>query len=202
MGDAGEREAATIEDAGYALGEPLGEGRFSQVVEAIHTASGERFAAKVVDWLAEHDGDEAFEAMQVEVEALRRCTVDGGHAHVVRLHEVVHTPDASFLIMEPLSGGELFDHIVQEGHFCEGRARRCALELLLAVEHCHSRGVVHRDLKPENLLFASGAPGAALKVSLEPATPQCEPRTCYPTVCEPRTCYPTVCEPRTCYPTV
>ena len=193
MGDAGEREAATIEDAGYALGEPLGEGRFSQVVEAIHTASGERFAAKVVDWLAEHDGDEAFEAMQVEVEALRRCTVDGGHAHVVRLHEVVHTPDASFLIMEPLSGGELFDHIVQEGHFCEGRARRCALELLLAVEHCHSRGVVHRDLKPENLLFASGAPGAALKV---------RPRTCYPTVCEPRTCFPTVCEPRTCYPTV
>ena len=51
-----------------------------------------------------------------------------------------------------MTGGELFDEIVEKGHLEEAQARMYFHQLVDAVSYCHSKGVSHRDLKPENLL--------------------------------------------------
>ena len=51
-----------------------------------------------------------------------------------------------------MSGGELFDKIVQEQRFTEEQARFYFRQLCEGVKYCHDQGICHRDLKPENLL--------------------------------------------------
>ncbi len=58
-----------------------------------------------------------------------------------------------FIVLELITGGELFDKIVAEGRFDEPTARFYFRQLLKGVKYCHGQGVCHRDLKPENLLL-------------------------------------------------
>lgn len=57
------------------------------------------------------------------------------------------------MIMEYVSGGELFDYIVKHGKLQEHEARRFFQQIISGVDYCHRHMVVHRDLKPENLLL-------------------------------------------------
>ena len=52
-----------------------------------------------------------------------------------------------------MSGGELFDRIVQKEYYTEQEARDVCRILFGALKYCHDRRVAHRDLKPENLLL-------------------------------------------------
>ena len=58
-----------------------------------------------------------------------------------------------FIVLELVTGGELFDKIVAEGKLSEGTARAYFRQLLKGLKYCHTQGVCHRDLKPENLLL-------------------------------------------------
>lgn len=57
------------------------------------------------------------------------------------------------MIMEYVSGGELFDYIVKRGKLHEHEARRFFQQIISGVDYCHRHMIVHRDLKPENLLL-------------------------------------------------
>ncbi|KAL4601003.1 hypothetical protein ACB092_11G240500 [Castanea dentata] len=54
-----------------------------------------------------------------------------------------------------MMGGELFDRIIQLGHFSERKAAQLTRTVVGVIEACHSLGVMHRDLKPENFLFVN-----------------------------------------------
>jgi len=60
-----------------------------------------------------------------------------------------------YLILEYLSGGELFIHLEREGIFMEDAAAFYLSEIAVALEHLHRNGIVYRDLKPENILLDS-----------------------------------------------
>jgi len=73
-------------------------------------------------------------------------------------------PDV-FIIMEVMSGGELFDRIVEKECYNEAEARKAFKDMLMAIKYLHEKGIVHRDLKPENLLYASKEDDAVLKLA-------------------------------------
>jgi len=75
------------------------------------------------------------------------------HVHVVSLKEVLASRTKIFIVLELVTGGELFDKIVAEGKFNETTARKYFQQLVAGTSYCHSQGVCHRDLKPENLLL-------------------------------------------------
>ncbi|XP_064589104.1 calcium/calmodulin-dependent protein kinase type 1G isoform X2 [Zonotrichia leucophrys gambelii] len=52
-----------------------------------------------------------------------------------------------------VSGGELFDRILERGVYTEKDASLVIHQVLTAVKYLHENGIVHRDLKPENLLY-------------------------------------------------
>jgi serine/threonine protein kinase len=74
---------------------------------------------------------------------------------VVRLHEVLASRKKIFIILEFITGGELFDKIIRHGRLGEADARKYFQQLIDGVDFFHSKGVYHRDLKPENLLLDS-----------------------------------------------
>ena len=55
------------------------------------------------------------------------------HPHVVKLHRVVETEDALYLVMERLHGGELFDRLAEKGQYPEEKAREVTRRLLDAL---------------------------------------------------------------------
>ncbi|KAM3723283.1 Ribosomal protein S6 kinase beta [Dirofilaria immitis] len=60
-----------------------------------------------------------------------------------------------YLILEYLSGGELFMHLEREGLFMEDTAAFYLSEIVCSLEHLHRQGIIYRDLKPENILLDS-----------------------------------------------
>ncbi|KAK9756222.1 hypothetical protein RND81_01G082000 [Saponaria officinalis] len=68
---------------------------------------------------------------------------------------VIASRSKIYIILEYITGGELFDKILHHGRLSEVEARRYFQQLIDGVECCHNKGVYHRDLKPENLLLDS-----------------------------------------------
>lgn len=64
-----------------------------------------------------------------------------------------------------VTGGELFDRIVEKGSYTEIDAAHLIRQVLEAVDYMHEQGVVHRDLKPENLLYYSQDEDSKIMIS-------------------------------------
>lgn len=75
------------------------------------------------------------------------------HPFIVTLIYAFQTENKLYLILDFASGGELFTYMEKEGMFLEDVAKFYLAELVLAIEHVHSLGVIYRDLKPENILL-------------------------------------------------
>jgi len=75
------------------------------------------------------------------------------HPFIVDLLYAFQTKGKLYLILEYLSGGELFMHLEREGIFLEDTACFYVAEITLALEHLHRQGIIYRDLKPENILL-------------------------------------------------
>lgn len=86
-----------------------------------------------------------------------------GHRHVVQIKGAYEDPLYVHIVMELCAGGELFDRIIQRGHYSERKAAELTKVIVGVVEACHSLGVMHRDLKPENFLLVNKDDDLSLK---------------------------------------
>eukprot|EP00463_Aulacantha_scolymantha_P001302 TRINITY_DN1935_c1_g1_i1.p1 TRINITY_DN1935_c1_g1~~TRINITY_DN1935_c1_g1_i1.p1 ORF type:complete len:282 (+),score=20.79 TRINITY_DN1935_c1_g1_i1:297-1142(+) len=90
-------------------------------------------------------------ALMDEVEILKRLN----HKNIIKIFDVYETSEELFLVLELVTGGDLFDRIVSLNGkgYPEDRARFIFQQMLEALDYLHRNGVVHRDLKPENILL-------------------------------------------------
>ncbi|XP_064389365.1 5'-AMP-activated protein kinase catalytic subunit alpha-2-like [Halichondria panicea] len=134
----------------YVLGDTLGHGSFGKVKKAKHELTEHEVAVKILNRQKIKSLDVA-EKVRREIQILKLFR----HPHIIKLYEVISTPSDIFMIMEFVSGGELFDYIVKNGKSSERESRRVFQQIISGVDYCHRHKVVHRDLKPENLLLDS-----------------------------------------------
>lgn len=75
------------------------------------------------------------------------------HKNIVELYHAFVEGKQLIMIMELARGGELMEYVQKKGKLDEIEARKILLQIVNAIQYCHSSGVVHRDLKLENILF-------------------------------------------------
>ncbi|KAH8053693.1 serine/threonine kinase [Aureococcus anophagefferens] len=132
----------------YEIGRTLGEGTFGKVKHAVNVETQEAVAIKVLD--KERIQKQSMGSqIKKEISIMKQLE----HANVVKLNEVLASRTKIFIVLELVTGGELFDRIVTSGKLNEHDARFYFKQLVGGVAYCHSQGVAHRDLKPENLLL-------------------------------------------------
>jgi len=131
----------------YDVIKTLGEGSFGKVKLAVHRASQQKVALKIINRkkLQTRDMTGRIEREIQYLQLLR-------HPHIIKLYTVITGSNEIIMVLE-YAGGELFDYIVNHGRMPEDKARRFFQQIVCAVEYCHRHKIVHRDLKPENLLL-------------------------------------------------
>ncbi|XP_022633214.1 CBL-interacting serine/threonine-protein kinase 3 isoform X2 [Vigna radiata var. radiata] len=156
----------------YEVGRTIGEGTFAKVKFARNSETGEPVALKIID---KEKVLKYMQAEQIQREIATMKLIK--HPNVVQLYEINFDSNVAdgksdqlcyelnllayvmgsktkiYIILEFVTGGELFHKILNSGRMSEKEARRYFQQLINAVDYCHSRGVYHRDLKLENLLL-------------------------------------------------
>ncbi|CAH1404073.1 unnamed protein product [Nezara viridula] len=126
-----------------------GYGKVFQVKKLTGKDSGTIFAMKVLKKasIVRNQKDTA------HTKAERNILEAVKHPFIVDLMYAFQTEGKLYLILEYLSGGELFMHLEREGIFLEDTACFYLSEIILALDHLHRQGIIYRDLKPENILL-------------------------------------------------
>ncbi|KAG0364780.1 kinase-like domain-containing protein [Gamsiella multidivaricata] len=127
----------------------IGRGAYGKVYLVRHICTNALYAMKVLKKasIIVHAKDtECTMSERKILEAIR-------HPFIVKLHYAFQTDHRLYLILEYASGGELFTHLATERMFSEEITAFYAAQLVLALEHLHSLGIIYRDLKPENIML-------------------------------------------------
>jgi len=144
----------------YILGRKLGSGQFSKVREGLKGSN--KYAVK---YLAK-TGDNALTNTCLDL-VINEVNVMSNldHPNIVKLHEysdkgVINKANGKnipvlYLVLDLITGGELFDYVAIGGKFSEKIARHYFKQLITALEFIHNKGYAHRDIKAENLLLDS-----------------------------------------------
>ncbi|XP_061543038.1 calcium/calmodulin-dependent protein kinase type 1D-like isoform X2 [Phycodurus eques] len=134
----------------------MGSGSFSEVFMVREKKTGKLFALKCLK--KKHL---THSNLENEINVLKRIK----HDNVIGLEDFYESQTHYYLVMQLVSGGELFDRILDKGVFTEKDASMVIKQVLEAVGYLHENSIVHRDLKPENLLYYSADENAKIMVS-------------------------------------
>ncbi|XP_054666257.1 5'-AMP-activated protein kinase catalytic subunit alpha-1 isoform X4 [Grus americana] len=146
--DKQKHEHGRVKIGHYILGDTLGVGTFGKVKVGKHELTGHKVAVKILNRQKIRSLD-VVGKIRREIQNLKLFR----HPHIIKLYQVISTPTDIFMVMEYVSGGELFDYICKNGRLDEKESRRLFQQILSGVDYCHRHMVVHRDLKPENVLL-------------------------------------------------
>uniref|UniRef100_W5KT95 Si:dkey-16p21.7 n=1 Tax=Astyanax mexicanus TaxID=7994 RepID=W5KT95_ASTMX len=131
----------------YRLEKTLGKGQTGLVKLGVHCITGQKVAIKIVN--REKLSESVLMKVEREIAILKLIE----HPHVLKLHDVYENNKYLYLVLEHVSGGELFDYLVKKGRLTPKEARKFFKQIISALDFCHSHSICHRDLKPENLLL-------------------------------------------------
>ncbi|KAJ9660806.1 rim15, signal transduction response regulator [Neophaeococcomyces mojaviensis] len=135
----------------FEIVKPISKGAFGSVYLSKKKLTGEYFAIKVL-----RKADMVAKNQVTNVKAERAIMMWQGESDfVAKLYWTFSSKDYLFLVMEYLNGGDCASLVKILGGLTEDWAKKYVAEVVLGVEHLHSRGIVHRDLKPDNLLIDS-----------------------------------------------
>ncbi|BBN04182.1 calcium-dependent protein kinase [Marchantia polymorpha subsp. ruderalis] len=145
----------------FTLGRKLGQGQFGTTYLCIEKSTGREYACKSIA-KRKLISQEDVEDVRREIQIMHHLS---GHPNIVMIKGAYEDSSSVHLVMELCAGGELFDRIIQRGHYSEAKAAALTRTIVGVVQACHSLGVMHRDLKPENFLLANRHEDAPLKAT-------------------------------------
>ncbi|XP_068034686.1 serine/threonine-protein kinase pim-1-like, partial [Anomalospiza imberbis] len=138
----------------YRLGSPLGSGGFGSVFAATRLSDGTPVAIKRVPRNRIRHWGELPNGTSAPLEVVLLAKLSSGCASIIQLLEWLELPDSVVLVLEcPERCQELSGFLAERRFLLEEEARGLFRQVLEAVRHCTSCGVLHRDIKPENILL-------------------------------------------------
>ncbi|MBA0861846.1 hypothetical protein Goshw_001747 [Gossypium schwendimanii] len=143
----------------YTIGRKLGQGQFGTTYLCTEISTSFEYACKSIckrKLLSKED----VEDVRREIQIMHHLA---GHKNIVTIKGAYEDTFYVHIVMELCSGGELFDRIIERGHYTERKAAALTKIIVGVVEACHSLGVMHRDLKPENFLLVNKDDDFSLK---------------------------------------
>uniref|UniRef100_UPI00358E9C71 caM kinase-like vesicle-associated protein isoform X1 n=2 Tax=Myxine glutinosa TaxID=7769 RepID=UPI00358E9C71 len=119
---------------------------FCEVFQVKEKATGHSFSCKR---FRKRDGRRVREIARNEAHMLKMIK----HPNVLQLVDSFETRTEYILITEYATGKEVFEWLLELGRYSEQDASVVLHQVLTAVSHLHSLGIVHRDLKLETLMY-------------------------------------------------
>lgn len=142
--------AGVLVDGRYIVLRPLGQGGMAHVYLAEDQVSGVQVAIKV---MKDDLTDDPEFIKRFDTEARSASSLD--HPNIVKILGYGQDQDLRYIVQEYVEGSTLKDLIQERGALDWNLAVPLAIQIGLALEHAHKRGVVHRDIKPQNILITS-----------------------------------------------
>lgn len=135
----------------------IGTGAYGVVYLAVDIKTGVRYAVKTLSKFNADGSPLDRRQIAFQHRELRLHYLASAHPNVVSMHKIVDDPDCIYVVLEYCPEGDLFLNITEKGQYVgkDELAKSVFLQILDAVEHCHSLGIYHRDLKPENILVSN-----------------------------------------------
>ena len=139
----------------YTFGKTVGEGAFGKVRLAVHKATKQTRAVKILQKSKIDMKD-----LLNEIDILSKLT----HPNIMQIYEIFDDNVNLYIVSEYCKGGELFDIISKKGNFSEKDACIIMKQLMSAICYSHQNNIVHKDLKPENILMDDDKDNLAIKI--------------------------------------
>ncbi|KAM4747070.1 death-associated protein kinase 2 [Rhinophrynus dorsalis] len=139
-----------VEDL-YNISDELGSGQFAIVKKCREKRTGVDYAAKFIKKRQSRASRRGVTREEIEREV--NILQDIQHPNIITLQDVYENKTDVVLILELVSGGELFDFLAQKESLSEEEATRFIKQILEGVNYLHTRKIAHFDLKPENIML-------------------------------------------------
>ncbi|MDO5559156.1 MAG: Stk1 family PASTA domain-containing Ser/Thr kinase [Oscillospiraceae bacterium] len=134
-------------DGRYEIIELIGVGGMADVYKANDILDNKTVAVKILK--SEFSENEEFlRRFRNESKAIAVLS----HPNIVRVFDVGFTDKIQYIVMEYIDGITLDEYMIKEGRLDWKDAVHYIMQILRALSHAHSKGVVHRDIKPQNIM--------------------------------------------------
>lgn len=135
-------------DKRYKILELVGVGGMACVLRAQDLVMNRTVAIKILN--DEYNGNEQAEHRFIDES---KAVAMLSHKNIVSIYDVAIYPDIKYIVMEYLDGITLREYLDNKGALPWKEACIYILQVLRALEHAHSKGVIHRDIKPQNIIL-------------------------------------------------
>ena len=134
-------------DGRYEIIELIGSGGMANVYKAKCHRLNRMVAVKILKSdMAEND--EIRRRFRDESRAVAQLS----HANIVSVYDVSSSGDTEYIVMELIDGITLKQYMERRGQMDWRESLHFIIQIMRALEHAHSRGIIHRDIKPQNIM--------------------------------------------------